>query len=510
VQLAAGVVVAERFRLERPLGQGGMGAVWRAAHVGLGVPCALKFIHAAAATSPEVRERFEREARLAAQLRSPHVVQILDHGVWEGTPYIAMELLEGEDLRARLDRQGMLDVPELVSLVSQVARALTKAQAAGLVHRDLKPANVFLVRDDDREIAKVLDFGVAKATSPDDLREARTATGALLGTPFYMSPEQAQGTKLVDHRSDLWSLAVIAFQCLTGQLPFESGAIGDLLMKIIVGPLPVPSEIAPVPPDFDAWWARAAARDPAARFQTARELAEALALALGVTRDRDESWAEPARRPAVPAPEPAVEPPAAEARAAEAPAPPAAPPRASKAPLFAGALLAAVGLGAVGAAALIGRAPARDPGPPPAPSAPPAAAEVRSAAAPPSAAPPASAAPPPPAPSASAARPAAPLSRPPPAPASTGTNLPVGASCAAAAQCASGFCVDGVCCDSACTGRCMACTAAKKHSGGEAGICGFISGGEDPDRECGPGKKCDGTGACVTLTREQIRSLTGR
>jgi len=289
--LRAGSLVAGKFLLQRPLGQGGMGAVWLAEHTALKTPCAVKFLHPGGATSADVRARFEREAVAAAQLRSPHVVQILDHGVWEGAPYIAMELLEGEDLSQRLRRVGRLSLRETAAIVSQVARALGRAHAAGLIHRDLKPANIFLVRDDDREIAKVLDFGIAKVGVDVDV-DARTQTGALLGTPYYMSPEQAQGARDLDYRSDLWALAVLTFQCVTGVLPFSAQAMGALFMLIIVKPLPVPSEVAaasPVamggvlPAAFDAWWVRAASRDPAGRFQSAKELSEALNLALGIT-----------------------------------------------------------------------------------------------------------------------------------------------------------------------------------------------------------------------------------
>ena len=282
MNLVAGMVVADRFKLQRVLGAGGMGAVWLAYHTGLDVPCAVKFIHEEGATSAELRGRFEREAKAAAQLRSPHVVQILDHGTWEGMPYIAMEYLEGEDLEARLTRQGKLGLQETTAITLQVARALARAHAAGLVHRDLKPANIFLVHDDDREIAKVLDFGIAKSRSVALGNDSKTKTGSVMGTPYYMSPEQAQGTKEVDHRSDLWALAVIVYQCVTGELPFDSSALGDLFVKIIVNPIPVPSSVAEVPPRFDAWWARAAARDPGERFQTAKELAEALGSALGL------------------------------------------------------------------------------------------------------------------------------------------------------------------------------------------------------------------------------------
>jgi len=281
IQPAQNVVIAERFRLNRLLGRGGMGSVWHATHLGLDVPCAVKFIEGEGAQLPEIQARFEREAKAAAHLRSPHVVQILDHGVCEGTPYIAMELLEGEDLGKRLARVGRLPPHELLTIVTQVCRALTKAHSQGIVHRDLKPDNIFLVRDDDREVTKVLDFGIAKATGAG-APGTSTRTGAMLGTPYYMSPEQAQGTKAVDARSDLWSLAVIVFEALTGQRPFESEALGDLLMKIIVAPMPVPSYFArDLPPAIDAWWAKAAQRDPALRFQTAKELGDGLVVAFG-------------------------------------------------------------------------------------------------------------------------------------------------------------------------------------------------------------------------------------
>jgi serine/threonine-protein kinase len=284
MQLAEGLVVAGRFRLGQMLGRGGMGSVWRAVHLGLDVPCAVKFIEGDLASLPEAQARFEREAKAAAQLRSPHVVQILDHGVWEGTPYIAMELLEGEDLGKRIARVGRLAPPDTHAIVAQVCRALAKAHAAGIVHRDLKPDNIFLVRDDDREITKVLDFGIAKSHSQELGGSSNTKTGAMLGTPYYMSPEQAQGIRQVDFRTDLWALAIIVFQALTGRLPFESEALGDLLVKIIVSPLPTPSQFGPVPPGFDAWWAKAAARDPAERFQGAKEFADSLAMVCGVSQ----------------------------------------------------------------------------------------------------------------------------------------------------------------------------------------------------------------------------------
>ena len=208
MELQENLVVADRYRLVRMIGRGGMGSVWQAVHLSLDQPCAVKFIEGEVGNAADAHARFEREAKAAAALRSPNVVQILDHGVWAGRPYIAMELLEGEDLgRALLRAGGKLPPARILEVLEQVCRALTRAHAAGFVHRDLKPDNVFLTQDDDRLLVKILDFGVAKQTS-QAIEGSNTRTGAMLGTPYYMSPEQAQGIKSVDARSDLWSLAV--------------------------------------------------------------------------------------------------------------------------------------------------------------------------------------------------------------------------------------------------------------------------------------------------------------
>jgi serine/threonine protein kinase len=280
-QLAENMVVAERFKLARVIGRGGMGTVWQATNVRLDVPCAIKFIEGEHIGDPVALARFEREAKSAAQIRSAHVVQILDHGTFQGRPYIAMELLEGEDLGKRLKRALKMSPRDVAAVVTHVCRALSKAHAMEIVHRDLKPENIFIAWDDDREIAKVLDFGIAKRVQVD--LPSQAATGAMLGTPAYMSPEQVQAGRSVDYRSDLWAVAVIAFRCITGVLPFRSGSLAELFMNIVARPLPIPSQITvDVPPGFDAWWARAASRDPSGRFQSARELAQALVDALGV------------------------------------------------------------------------------------------------------------------------------------------------------------------------------------------------------------------------------------
>lgn len=276
--IQAGRVLAGRYRLERKLGEGGFGAVWRAQHITLEAPIALKLIDPEIAQDDVAKERFLREAKALASLRSPHVVQIIDYGgVEEKQPFIAMELLEGENLAQRLKRVGALSSTETLWIMTHVARAIGRAHESGIVHRDLKPENVFIVRNDDEEVAKVLDFGVAKIDEGKlGTSGSATRTGSLLGTPYYMSPEQALGNKQVDYRSDLWSMGVIAFEMLTGKRPFYSEGLGDLVVQITVRPLPVPSEFAPVPPRFDAWFAEVMSRDPEARPGSAREVVESL------------------------------------------------------------------------------------------------------------------------------------------------------------------------------------------------------------------------------------------
>jgi len=284
VLLERGSIIARRYRLERPLARGGMGSVWVARHLQLDLDLAIKFMTPENAASADGRQRFEREARASAQLRTPNAVQVYDYGVEGDTPYIAMELLEGEDLEVRLQREGRLSLPATQVIIQQVCKALRRAHEVGFVHRDLKPANIFLAREAGEEIVKVLDFGLAKALGPIQAGKA-TKTGTLLGTPHYMSPEQVRRRKEIDQRSDLWSLGVIAFRCVTGQLPFPGDELGDVLVEICTDPIPFSSQIAPdLGPVLDPFFARALRREPEERFQSAQELADAFAAILGFPR----------------------------------------------------------------------------------------------------------------------------------------------------------------------------------------------------------------------------------
>jgi serine/threonine-protein kinase len=280
--LAAGMEVTPSVRLVSPLGAGGMGAVWLADHTALDTRVVVKFMLGALESSPSARARFKREAAAASQVKSPHVVQTFDYGVTsEGVPFIVMEHLEGRDLGAEILARGALEPATVVVIVAQVAKALAKAHGAGLLHRDIKPDNIFLCQSEGEEelFVKLLDFGIAKAHVPEGEAEldSQTKTGQVVGTPFYMSPEQMTAQKDIDLRSDLWSLGVVAFEALTGRRPYDGPSFGALAVKIATGEPPRPSDMNPaLPPAVDAWFAKACAREPSQRFSSARELAEGL------------------------------------------------------------------------------------------------------------------------------------------------------------------------------------------------------------------------------------------
>ena len=287
--MSAGLVLAGRYRLITKLGQGGMGSVWRAEDMTLGAEVAVKLIDPAFADSTEALKRFRREAQSAARIRSTYVVQILDHGVDNGTPYIAMELLKGESLAQRLETAGTLNAEQTGRLMGHAGRALELAHENGIVHRDMKPENIFLVREGEEDVGKVLDFGIARQSGGlADSGGLKTQTGAILGTPYYMSPEQAIGQS-VDPLTDIWSFGVITCECLTGRRAFDADSLGGLFHAICMAPMPTPSELGPVPDGFDDWFALAASRDKQARFQSIKAATDALKTICGRASGRPSS-----------------------------------------------------------------------------------------------------------------------------------------------------------------------------------------------------------------------------
>jgi len=276
-----GSVLSDRFRLIKPIGSGGMAVVWRAEHLTLGIPVALKMLRPVDAHSSVARARFEKEARTVAALRHPNVVHILEYGVHGDLPYLAMELLEGETLAKRLEGVGTLDTTTVVWLVEQIARPVDKAHTLGIVHRDIKPENIFLQSSEDGEIPKLVDFGIAKLIDGDK-NDSLTRTDAVIGTTHYLSPERARGRKPLDGRVDLWALAVVVYECVIGQRPFDEHAddLLGLLRAIAEVDYPPPSMLGLVPPDFDAWMDKALNPNPDRRFANAAEMASALRDAL--------------------------------------------------------------------------------------------------------------------------------------------------------------------------------------------------------------------------------------
>jgi predicted Ser/Thr protein kinase len=326
----SGRVLGGRYELLREIGRGGMGIVYEARHVTLRRAVAVKVLRPEFAQSEDALVRFEREARAAAAIGSPHIAEVLDFGRESGgEAWMVMELLDGEDLRARLKR-GPLPEGEVRDLLRDVAAALRDAHAKGIVHRDLKSENVILVRQEGRTRAKVVDFGISKVAA-DPAVSTMTARDVLLGTPHYMAPETADPDITADHRVDLYALGCIAFEALTGSLPFRGRTVVEVLYQHAHAPVPAPSARVKVSPDLDRLVRRLLAKRPEHRHTDAAALLAALAAApspprwraglaaalavvvvsLGVTRAR------PSPRP-VPAPPPVaprVPPPRADAPA---------------------------------------------------------------------------------------------------------------------------------------------------------------------------------------------------
>jgi len=273
-----GEVLDGKYELVCKLGQGGMGAVYEARHTFVGRRFAIKFLHPEMAGSPEMMARFRREAQTAGSLDCENVAAATDFGfASDGAPYIVMEMLKGEDLRALIAREGQLPVPRVINLAVQASRALEAAHGQGIVHRDLKPENLFITQHSDgSDLVKVLDFGIAKLRSGQS-SGVSTQAGSMIGTLCYMPPEQLRGEKALDHRADVYALATIVYECLAGQLP-HPGTEPHVVMYHILNepPVPLDSLRAGLPPGFSEVVHQSLQADPAARHQSVRELTVAL------------------------------------------------------------------------------------------------------------------------------------------------------------------------------------------------------------------------------------------
>jgi serine/threonine-protein kinase len=308
---AARLIGGGRYELETLIGRGGIAEVWRARHVALNSSVAIKFLQGASAQRESTRRRFTTEAQVTAQLKSRNAVQVFDFGVTDdGQPYLVMELLEGETLGRRIERAGKLTLEETARLLGQCAKALQRAHQIGIVHRDFKPDNVIIgVDDDGNDFVKVLDFGIAKLVGELEMDDATedsglessgprsagktladktfttfTKTGSVLGTPFYMAPEQIRRASDVDLRADIWAFGVVAYECLTGRPPFEGDNLVELFKRIETSNHPDACALDPnIPEGFRDWFNIACAHVPQHRFPNAMVAWRRLVLALNAT-----------------------------------------------------------------------------------------------------------------------------------------------------------------------------------------------------------------------------------
>ena len=276
-EIKPGDVLGGKYRIERIIGQGGMGIVAAARHAELNRRVAIKVLPAHLTPDDELVERFMREARAAARLRSEHAVKVVDVGTRSsGAPYIVMELLEGEDLGALSERSGPLPIADSVDYILQACEAVAEAHALGILHRDLKPRNLFLTtRLHGKPLVKVLDFGLAKSMNMHE--RALTATATAMGSPQYMSPEQMKASKSIDVRTDIWSLGVCLYELVSARTPFDAVAVPVLCAMVLKDdPTPLPSLRPDVPLGLWAIIQKCLTKDPAHRFATISELAAAL------------------------------------------------------------------------------------------------------------------------------------------------------------------------------------------------------------------------------------------
>jgi serine/threonine protein kinase len=267
------------YKVTAKLGEGGMGVVYLAEHPVIGKKVAMKAIHPQLSRNAEVVSRFVVEAKSVNQIGHEHIVDIADFGTTsEGEFYFVMEYLQGEALSERLKREGRLAPSRALNIAAQIADALAASHAQGIIHRDLKPENIFLIsRSGSRDFVKVLDFGLAKLTQTEEKISHKTRAGSVMGTPYYMSPEQGEGKAEIDHRADIYSLGVLLFEMLSGKVPFGGEGYGEIIIKhVTMAPPSVRSVVPELPAALDNILYRALAKDRAQRFQTMIDFRDAL------------------------------------------------------------------------------------------------------------------------------------------------------------------------------------------------------------------------------------------
>ena len=301
-----GITLLGRYSVERKIGQGGMGAVYEATHTLIGKRVAVKVLLDKYARKEQVVARLEQEARLASSIGHEHIIDITDFGTTDdGRTFVVMEFLEGESLAELLNREGPLPEARILDIATQVASALGAAHAKGIVHRDVKPENVFLLRRKDKDFVKVVDFGISKSLRSSDLGEddspRLTQTGMVLGTPLYMSPEQARGDEELDHRIDVYALGVIMYELATGRVPFTGSNYLSIISQVLNDPPKPPRALRPdLSDEVEAIILRALAKDRDDRYQSTTDmLADLSALADDPTHSTQRARITgPRRRPA--------------------------------------------------------------------------------------------------------------------------------------------------------------------------------------------------------------------